>query len=158
CDAEQDAEPGADRAARSDRRASDALDDRPQLSVEIEDAGRVGLRPWLHRARELVVPVRLGRPPLALERAAECVMRVVVGRREHLDDRAELALSVLPPRQAEVRDSEGFPDRRLLRLELLRPLERHGRLGGHSLPEPLLAFAKELVGVAHDRYGMFSRT
>src|SRR3954452_13434237 len=126
--------------------------------VEIEDPGGVGLGARLHRARKLVMPVGLRGAAEVLERAAECVMRVVVGRRELLDDRPELALGVLPAGEAEVGDPEGLPDRRLLRLEPLRLLERHGRLGRHPCSQPLLSFAEELVGVAHDRYGKFSRT
>ena len=91
------------------------------------------------------MPVRLGRAALLLERAAERVVRVVVGRRELLDDRPELALGLLPAVQPEVRDAERLADRRLLGLEPLRLLERDGRLRGHALSQPRLALAEVLV-------------
>ena len=93
--------------------------------------------------------VRLGLAALLLERAAERVVRVVVGRLELLDDRPELRLGLLPAGEPEVGDAERLADRGLPWLELLRLLERHGRLGGHSLAEPLLAFTEVVVRVAH---------
>src|SRR5581483_1360979 len=127
--------------------------------AEVEDARGVRLGARLHRARELVMPVRLARPSELLERAAEGIVRIVVSRGELLDDHAKLALGVLPAREPEVGDAERFADRRLVRLEPLRPLERHRRLRGHSGAEPLLPFAKQVVGVGHAlRYGKFSRT
>src|SRR3954468_10999538 len=60
--------------------------------LEIEDPRGVRLRPRFHRARQLVVAVCLARLPLMLERPAERVVRVVVGRREILDDRPKLPL------------------------------------------------------------------
>src|SRR5581483_3139018 len=119
------------------------------VSLEVEDPRGVRLGSRLHRARQFVVPVRLGRPALVLERTPEGVVRVVVGGRQLLDDRAELALGVLPPREAEVGDAEGLADRCLLGLEPLRLLERDRRLRGHSLAEPLLSLTEEVVRVAH---------
>src|SRR5581483_5614869 len=152
--------------ARSSRRASPTRASRagrrPSLVVELQDAGGVRLRARLHRARELVVPVRLGGLPQVLERAAERVVRIVVGRREILDDRPELPFGVAPAGEPEVGDAERLANRRLLWLEPLRLLERHGRLRGHAASEPLLALAEELVGAVvahrHRRYGKFSRT
>ena len=76
--------------------------------------------------------VRLGLAALLLERAAERVVRVVVGRRE-LEHGAELGLGLLPAREAEVGDPERLADRRLLRLEPLRLLEHDRGLRRHAL-------------------------
>ena len=51
------------------------------VAIEIEDPGRVVLVLGPQRAGQLVVAVGLGVPALLLERAAERVVRVVVGRR-----------------------------------------------------------------------------
>src|SRR5688572_16736890 len=104
------------------------------------------------------MPVRLGVPALLLERAAERVMGVVVGGRE-LEHGAELGLRLGPALDPEVRDAERLADRRLVRLEPLRLLERDGRLGGHAVPEMLATLLEEVVRVAHSmafRYGKFS--
>src|SRR5258706_15719753 len=65
-----------------------------------------------------------------------------------------------PAADAEVRDAERLADRRLLRLALLRLLERNGRLRGHAALEVGAALLKEAVGrLAHcGREGKFSRT
>src|SRR3954452_18229323 len=97
---------------------------RPSRAVEVTDPRGVGLRLRLHRAGELVVPVRLVRLALVLERASQRVVRVRAGWREILHDRTALQLGVLPPGKPEVRDAERFPDRGFPRLELLRSLER----------------------------------
>src|SRR5581483_9021351 len=76
--------------------------------AEVEDARGVRLGARLHRARELVMPVRLARPSELLERAAEGIVRIVVSRGELLDDHAKLALGVLPAREPEVGDAERF--------------------------------------------------
>ena len=73
------------------------------------------------------MPVRFVRLALLLEAAAERVVRVVVDRRE-LEHGAELLLGVLPALEPEVRDPERLANRRLVRLEALRPLERYRRL------------------------------
>src|SRR4051794_17846314 len=74
-------------------------------------------------------------------------MRVVVGRREVLDDGAELALRVLPACEPEIRDPERLADRCLLWLEPLRLLERHCRLGRQPLPQALLPFSEQVIRV-----------
>src|SRR4051812_19154620 len=124
---------------------------------QVADARGVVRVAWTHPARELVVAVRLGVAALLLEAPAERVVRVVVRRRQ-LEDRTELRLGCVPVADAEVGDAERLADRGLVRLAELRLLERHGRLRGHPLREPLLAFAEELVRVAHMplRYGKFS--
>ena len=116
---------------------------------EVADPGGVLLGPGLHRARQLEVAVRLGRPALFLERPAERIVRVVVGGCELLDDRPELALRILPACESEVGDSERLADRRLLGLEPLRLLERNRRLRRHAAAKPLLTLTKQLVGLAH---------
>src|SRR5437899_4560244 len=75
-----------------------------RVRLEVADPRGVGLRARLHRACELVVPLRLGVAALLLERAPERVVRVVVGRLELLDDRPELLLRLPPAREPEVRD------------------------------------------------------
>ena len=87
--------------------------------------------------RELVVPVRLRRAALLLERPAEGVVRVVVGRVELVGNGAELALGLLPACEPEVGDPERLTDRRLLGLEPLRLLERDRRLRRHAAAQPL---------------------
>src|SRR5204862_1391907 len=112
------------------------------------------------RARELVVPRGLARTALLLEAAAEPVVGVVVDRRE-LEHGAELRLGGVPAPDPEVRDRKGLADRRLVRLALLRLLERHGGLCGHALGEPVAPLLKKCVDVAHSsprRYGKFSCT
>ena len=85
-------------------------------------------------------------------------MRVVVGGRE-LEHGAELVRGLVVAVDAEVRDAERFPDRSLVRLALLRLLERNGGLRGHPLSEVLAALLEQVVGrLAHRRYGKFSST
>ncbi len=98
--------------------------------------------------------VRLGVASLLLERAAERVVRVVVRRRE-LEHRPELRLRLLPALDPEVRDPERLADRRLVRLELLRLLERDGRLRGHAVLQVGPALLEEVIRVGHRslRYG-----
>ena len=93
------------------------------------------------------MPVRLGLAALLLERPAERVVRVVVGRRE-LEHGAELGLGLVPAAQPEVGDPERLADRGLVGLEPLGLLERHGRLRGHALAQPLSALLEEVVGLA----------
>src|SRR3954453_11289360 len=97
------------------------------------------------------MPVRLGGSALLLEGAAERLVGIVVGRVKLVGDRTELPFRFLPAGQPEVGDAERLANRRLLRFEPLCLLERDGRLGGEAAPEALLAFAEELVGVAHRR-------
>src|SRR5204863_6997957 len=114
-------------------------------SIELADAGAVPLRRRLHRARQLVVAVRLRGSALLLERAAERIVSVVVGGVELIGDRPELALRVLPPGQPEIGDAERLADRGLLRLQPLRLLERHGRLRRQPRAKPPLPFSKKVV-------------
>src|SRR5262249_48843764 len=66
-DAEEHAETVVDRAAGGDPRAGDALDDGSQsLLLELADPRRVVLVLGSHRARELVMAVRLGVAALLL--------------------------------------------------------------------------------------------
>jgi hypothetical protein len=69
------------------------------------------------------VPLSLGLAPLLLQAAAECVVAVVVGRRE-LEQLPELALGLLVAVYAEVGDPERLADRGLLGLATLRLLQR----------------------------------
>ena len=69
---------------------------------------------------------------LVPQRAAERVVRVVVGGRE-LEHLAELLFGLRPARDPEVGDPERLADRCLLRLEPLRLLERDGRLRRHAV-------------------------
>ena len=87
------------------------------LAVEVHDSVGVVLAVRVHRARKLVVPVRLCVATLLLERAAERVMGVVVRRRE-LEQRPELRLGLPPALDPEVGDAERLADRRLGRFEL----------------------------------------
>ncbi len=130
-----------------------------RLSVEIHDPVGVLLAARAHRARELVVAVRLRVAALLLERAAERVVRVVVGRGE-LEHGAELRLCLAPALNPEVRDPERLPDRGLRGLEALRLLERHGGLRRHPAVQVVAALLVEVVGVGHAsfRYGKFSST
>ena len=118
------------------------------LALEIHDPVGVALALGAHRAGELVVTVRLRVATLLLQGAAERVVRVVVGRRE-LEHRAELALRLAPALDPEVRDPERLPDRRLVRLEPLRLLERDRGLRGHALLEMVASALVEVVRVAH---------
>src|SRR3954447_7798006 len=104
------------------------------------------LRP--QRAGELVMAVRLGVFALLLERPAECVVRVVVGRRE-LEHDAELLLGLLVTLDAQVRDAERFADRRLAWLTTLRLLERNSRLGRPPLAQMGPPLLEKIVGLAH---------
>jgi hypothetical protein len=94
------------------------------------------------------VAVRLRVTALLLERAAQRVVGVVVGRRE-LEHRTELALGLAPALDAEVRDPERLADRRFVRLEPLRLLERDGGLRGHALLQVAATLLEEVVGVRH---------
>src|SRR5438874_12826005 len=100
------------------------------------------------RLGELQVAPGLSLPAELLERAAEPIVRVVVGRRE-VEHRAELGLRLGIAPRAEVRDAERLADRRLVRLALLRLLERARSLGGHALLELGPAFLEEVVGLTH---------
>ena len=119
-----------------------------EVPVQVAHARRVRLAARPERARQLVVAIRLVVPALLLERAAEAVVRVVVGRRE-LEHRAELGLRLLPALDPEVGDPERLADRGLVGLLLLRLLERHGRLRGHAPAEVVPSLLEEVVGVAH---------
>src|SRR5262249_37540190 len=125
CDAEQDADAGADLASRRHPGTCDALDDRLHggifSAVEVPDPRRVLLRARTQRARQLVVAVGLRRMSLLLETAAEGVVRVVVRGRE-LEHRAELGGGFVVPADAKVGDPERLADRRLVRLAPLRLL------------------------------------
>src|SRR4051794_28139405 len=67
----------------------------------------------------------LGVPALQLQRPAEAEEGVVVGRCAP-DDRLELLLGLAEAAGAEERPAQGLPDRRLVRLEVARPLQRDG--------------------------------
>ena len=92
--------------------------------------------------------VRLGVASLFLQRPAERVVRVVVRRRE-LEHRPELRFGLPPALDPEVRDPERLADRGLVRLELLRLLERDRGLRGHAALQMAAALLKEVVGVGH---------
>src|SRR5215210_6602269 len=94
--------------------------------------------------------VRLSILPLLLEAAAERVVSVVVGRGE-LEHRPELPLRLVVAVDAEVRDPEGLADRRLVRLALLRLLQRDRRLGRHTLRQVLASLLKQVICLAHLR-------
>src|SRR6185437_10905463 len=76
-------------------RSSDCAAGLPRgaLLLQLANAGPILVRLGPERARELVVPVRLGVPALLLEAAAERVVRVVVDRRE-LEQLAELGFGL----------------------------------------------------------------
>src|SRR5258705_115665 len=76
------------------------------VRLEVLDPRCVGLGARFHRARKLVVPVRLGLTAQLLERSSECVMRVVVGGLELFDDRSELRFRFLPSGEPEIGDAE----------------------------------------------------
>src|SRR6185437_3407731 len=98
-------------------RSSDCAAGLPRgaLLLQLANAGPILVRLGPERARELVVPVRLGVPALLLEAAAERVVRVVVDRRE-LEQLAELGFGLAPAPDPEVRDPERLADRLLVRL------------------------------------------
>src|SRR5262245_52161348 len=127
--------------------------------VEVEHACLVRLLAGLQRARKLVVAVRLDHLSLLLEAAAERVVGIVVDRRQ-LERCPELRLCLVVPAEAKIGDAERLADRCLVRRAALRLLERHGRLRGLALAEPLAAFLKVVVDVAHMpfRYPKFSTT
>ena len=92
--------------------------------------------------------VRLGVASLLLQRSPERIVRVVVRRRK-LEHSPELRLRLPPALDPEVRDPERLADRRLVRLELLRFLERDRGLGGHAALQVAPALLKEVIRVAH---------
>ena len=141
-DSEQDAEALADLAAPATRSPAYSLDDRPHALVA--DVGLVAALPGPQRARELVVPLRLGVTPLLVEAAAERVVGVVVHRRD-LEHGAELRLRLLPTPQPEVRDAERLADRRLPWLGAAGLLERDCRLRRPAAAESAPSFLVVLV-------------
>src|SRR6266545_3905169 len=112
--------------------------------AQIADAGLVVGLARAQRVRELVVPVRLVGLSLLLEAAAECVVGVVVGRRE-LEHRAELRLRGVPAVDAEVGDAQRLADRRLLGLAALRLLQRNGRLSGAAVLQMRFPLLEQVV-------------
>ena len=105
----------------------------------------------LQELGELEVRRRLPAPTLSQQRPSERVVRVVVDGRE-LEHLAELALGRGPVGDPEVGDPERLPDRRLLRLEPPRLLERHRRLRGEALAQPRPPELVEVVRLAHRLY------
>ena len=133
---------------RSTRSAASPATGSSSSTLEVFDPRGVGLGAGPDRARELVVPVRLGRPGLASRGAAERVVRVVVGRFEI----SSIVRNSPPPpasAEAEVRDPERLADRGLVRLAASSP-SRAARSPARSCPYGAAsAFPEEVVRLAH---------
>src|SRR5580704_4489170 len=121
--------------SKSSKKACRGMPRAALLPTQLPDSSGIAPAVRRHRARELVVPVRLGFSALLLERSTEGVVGVVVGRRE-IEHRSELRLGLSPAPEAEVRYPERLADRRLLGFKALGPLQRDRRLRRHSVAEP----------------------
>ena len=116
--------------------------------AQVADARRIVSALRAQRACELVMTVRLRVATLLFERASQPVVRVVIGRRE-LEHLAELLLRLGVALDPQIRDSERFADRRLLRFAALCLLQWNRRLRGTAFAEMRSSLLIEVVSLGH---------